>query len=126
MAFTPVILIHVATAGLALVLGGIALAARKGSTLHRIAGRTWVVLMLTTALVSFGIRSHGHFSAIHILSVVTLVAVTAAIVAAARGRIMAHRRGMTGAYAGLVIAGIFALLPDRRLGALLWNAAGLI
>jgi hypothetical protein len=33
---------------------------------------------------------------------------------------------MTGAYAGLVIAGVFTLLPDRRLGYLVWHALDLI
>ena len=126
MAFTPVILAHVATAVGALVFGGITLAARKGSTMHRIFGRIWVVLMLTTALVSFGIQTKGHFSAIHLLSVITLVGVSAAIFAAMKGRIQAHRRGMSAAYISLVIAGMFTLLPGRLLGNTVWHAIGLI
>ena len=125
-AFTPIILVHLVTAVGALLFGGIALAAKKGSRLHKLAGRIWVMLMLTTALVSFGIRIHGSFSVIHILSVVTLLSVTAGLYAAARGRISAHRRGMRGAYVGLVIAGVFTLLPGRRLGDLLWNAVGFV
>ncbi|NEX60510.1 DUF2306 domain-containing protein [Noviherbaspirillum sp. 17J57-3] len=122
LAFTPLILIHVAAAGGALVLGGLTLALRKGTAMHKLFGRLWVVLMLVAALVSFGIQRSGHFSAIHVLSVITIVSVSAAIVAAARGRISAHRRGMTAVYASLVVAAIFTLLPGRRLGDLLWNA----
>lgn len=124
-AFTPIILVHLVTAAGALLFGGLALASRKGSNAHRLFGRVWVVLMLTTALVSFGIRKFGGFSVIHILSVVSILAVTASLYAAARGRIGAHRRGMRGAYVGLVIAGVFTLLPGRRLGDLLWHAVGL-
>lgn len=126
MLFTPIILIHLVTAAGALVFGGITLAMRKGTRLHKAMGRIWAALMIVTALVSFGIRTQGHFSPIHVLSVVTLVAVTASIFAAMHGRINAHRRGMTGAYIGLAVAGAFTLLPGRRLGDLLWNAVGLV
>jgi len=33
---------------------------------------------------------------------------------------------MTSTYVGLVIAGMFTLLPDRRLGHVLWTVVGLI
>jgi len=126
MSFTPLILIHLVTAVGALVFGGITFATRKGTPLHKTMGRIWVVLMIVTALVSFGIQKHGHFSPIHILSVVTLVSVSASVFAAMHGRVSAHRRGMTGAYIGLALAGAFTLLPGRLLGNLLWNAVGVI
>jgi uncharacterized membrane protein len=125
-AFTPLILVHVAAACGALLLGGLTLFLRKGTKLHKMFGRTWVVLMLVTALVSFGIQRSGHFSAVHVLSVITLVSVSAALFAAAKGRISAHRRGMTAVYVSLVVAGIFTLLPGRRLGYLVWHAVGLV
>lgn len=125
MAFTPVIVAHIATAGAALVLGGIALASPKGTLRHKILGRLWVGLMLATALISFGIQTRGHFSAIHILSVITLIGVSAAVFAAARGRIRQHRRGMLATYISLVIAGAFTLLPGRLLGQLVWTTVGL-
>lgn len=124
--FTPLILIHVAAAIGALLLGGLTLLLRKGTRLHKLFGRSWVVLMLTTALVSFGIQRSGHFSVIHILSVITLAGISSAVFAAMKGRISAHRRGMTAVYVSLVIAGIFTLLPDRRLGYLVWHAVGLV
>lgn len=124
--FTPLILIHVAAALGALLLGGLTLFLRKGTRLHKMFGRTWVILMMITAAVSFGIRSSGSFSPIHILSVITLISVTAALFAAAKGRISAHRRGMTAVYVSLVIAGVFTLLPGRRLGYLVWHAVGLV
>lgn len=126
MSFTPIMLIHLLTAGAAVVVGGLVFLLKKGTPLHRLLGRTWALLMLTTALVSFGIRTSGHFSWIHLLSVVTLVGLVAAVFAAANGRVAAHRRGMTSLYIGLVVAGVFTLLPGRRLGHLVWHAAGLI
>jgi uncharacterized membrane protein len=126
MAFTPVIIVHVVAATGALILGGIALTLKKGTATHRLLGRAWVGLMLLAALVSFGIRTSGHFSWIHLLSVLVLTAVPASVFAAIRGRIRTHRFGMSASYAGLAIAGLFSLLPARRLGHLLWTATGLI
>jgi uncharacterized membrane protein len=126
MAFTPVILAHLFTALGALVVGGIALALRKGSALHKAFGRIWVGLMLSTTLISFGIQRSGSFSPIHILSVVTLVGVSAAVFAAMRGRIKAHRRGMLATYISLAVTGAFALLPGRLLGNAVLGSVGLI
>jgi uncharacterized membrane protein len=126
MEFTPVILIHVLAASGAIVAGGLALALKKGTTLHRILGRTWVALMLVTALGSFAIQSRGHLFWIHLLSVLALAGLGGSIYAVARGRIQAHRRGMRFTYIGLVTAGIFTLLPSRRFGYLVWHDIGLI
>lgn len=126
MLFTPIILVHTGAALLALMLGGATLAIKKGTRLHKILGRTWVVAMLTTAIVSFWIKRSGDFSPIHILSVATLVGLGLSIYAVMHGKINAHRRGMLAVYVSLAIAGIFTLLPQRRLGQLVWNAVGLI
>jgi uncharacterized membrane protein len=37
-----------------------------------------------------------------------------------------HQRQVIGTYTGLVIAGMFALAPWRRLGYLVWHAASLV
>lgn len=126
MAFTPIILAHVATAGAALVIGALTFALPKGTPAHKLFGRLWVGLMVATSLISFGIQRSGEFSAIHILSVIALAGVSAAVVAAIRGNVHSHRRGMLAAYICLVVAGAFTLLPNRLLGSLVWNAAGLI
>jgi uncharacterized membrane protein len=123
--FTPVMMIHLVTAVGALLIGGITLAMKKGTRMHRLGGRIWVSLMVVTALVSFGIKTNGHFSWIHLLSVSTLVAVTMAIAAVLRGNLKAHRRGMTLTYIGLCVAGAFTLLPHRVLGQLVWHGIGL-
>jgi uncharacterized membrane protein len=126
MEFTPIILVHMLAAIGAIITGGLALSLKKGTPLHRVLGRSWVLLMLIAVLVSFGIKSDGHFSWIHLLSVGVLFALGASVSAAIRGRIGAHRRGMTYTYIGLLVAGAFTFLPYRRLGHLVWSAAGLI
>jgi uncharacterized membrane protein len=125
--FDAVIVAHMTAAFLAIGIGAVAFAARKGSAVHRAAGRSWVVLMLVAALSSFWIQTKGHFSAIHILSVAVPVLLGLGIYFAATGRIRRHRRMMVGIYAlGLGVAGLFTLLPNRLLGHMLWTSLGVI
>lgn len=118
---SPVILIHVLTALLAVLAGTVLMLLKKGTRLHRFLGRSWVALMAITALVSFGIQSRGHFSWIHLLSVLTLVVLVMAIRAIRQGKVSAHLGYMRGAYIGLMVAGAFTLLPGRMLGKLVWG-----
>ena len=124
---TPAILIHAAAALAALVLGAAVFLARKGTFLHRMAGRGWAVLMLVTAISTWWIRASGSFSWIHGLSVLTLVMLVGVVYYALVGNIRRHQKLVTGLYAGcLVIAGAFTLLPQRLLGQMLWSSVGLI
>lgn len=126
-AFTPVIVVHAGAAVAALALGAAMFTARKGTALHRYAGRGWVALMLVAALSSFWIRSSGSFSWIHILSVLVPVLLAKGVWYAVTGRISGHRRTMGAVYAGgLVIAGLFTLLPSRLLGQMLWSSLGIL
>jgi uncharacterized membrane protein len=125
--FTPVILLHTAAALAAMVLGAGMFLARKGTFSHRIAGRGWVSLMLVTAVSSFWIQTKGHFTWIHILSVVVPLLLAAGVVFAVKGNVRGHRRMMTAVYVGaLVIAGAFTLLPQRLLGQRVWSSLGLV
>ncbi|MFK8906937.1 DUF2306 domain-containing protein [Streptomyces sp. YS-3] len=108
---------HAVGASLALILGGWQLvASAKGAQLHRLLGRIWVVDMYWTALSSFFITDlhPGHFTAIHGLSALTLVTLTAAMWAALRHRIGLHRWLMTTTYFGLVGAFAGAVSASRR------------
>jgi uncharacterized membrane protein len=125
MIFTPVILIHLATAIASVVVGGAMFLMKKGTPQHRLSGRVWVVLMAVTALVSFAIQTRGHFTWIHLLSVAVLVLLARAVWAVRNRNIRLHQRLVIGTYTGLVIAGMFALAPWRRLGYLAWHAASL-
>lgn len=125
--FTPMILIHLSAALAALVLGIAVFMRRKGNFSHRVLGRTWVGLMLVTAISTYWIRGGGSFSWIHGLSVISLVALSFAVYFAMTGNIKRHQRIMKGVFfGGLIVAGAFTLLPTRLLGQALWSSLGVI
>ena len=124
--WTVPIVLHLATVVPALVLGGIMLARRKGDRPHRLMGRAYAALMVATALSSFwigrpgtGIAGSG-YSFIHIFSVWTLICIPWAIHTARTGNIQSHKGIMTGLYVGLVVAGLFTMIPGRLLGDLVF------
>ncbi len=129
MAAGPAVHIHLAATILALALGAFMLIRRKGTRSHRLFGWLWVVLMLMAAVSSFwitGLRDGG-FSPIHILSVVVLVSVPAAIYAIRNGRVNTHRRAMQILFfSGLVLPGLLTLLPGRLLGRLMTEGVALL
>lgn len=125
----PAVHIHLAATILALALGAFMLIRRKGTISHRGLGWIWVVLMLTAAISSFWITglNDGSFSPIHILSIVVLVTVPAAIFAIRHRRVNTHRRAMQALYfSGLVLPGLLTLLPDRLLGRLMTEGLTLL
>ncbi len=115
--------VHTAAALGALGLGTVQLVAPKGTVPHRRLGWAWVVLMAVVALSSFAITDvTGHYSFIHLISVFVLVALPRAVVAARRGRIEAHRKGMLGIFVGgLVVAGLLTLWPGRIIGRMVFG-----
>jgi uncharacterized membrane protein len=63
-----------------------------------------------------------HFTWIHLFTVVTLVSLPLGIYRIRRGNVRGHAAAMKGLFiGGLVIAGIFTLIPGRILGNLLWR-----
>jgi uncharacterized membrane protein len=114
---SPAIQFHVATVVPAALIGGIMLLMRKGTSLHRLAGRLWIALMVLTALSSFFIHEInlvGGFSPIHILSVVVLVSAAEVVRSARRRDFVRHQRLVKSLYFGAIgIAGLFTLLPGR-------------
>lgn len=126
-AFTPVIAVHATAAVAALAVGAAVFLRPKGTFAHKVLGRGWVLLMLVTAISTYWIRGNGSFSWIHGLSVFVVVGLAAGVTYAIRGKLAAHQRMMKGLYVGgLVIAGGFALMPQRLLGHALWSALGLV
>jgi uncharacterized membrane protein len=125
--FNAIILTHTFAALAAIGLGAAMFLARKGTFLHRVAGRSWVALMLVVAFSSFWIKSSGSFSWIHLLSVAVPVLLAAGVYFAIRRNFVRHQRMMFGVYAiGLGVAGVFTLLPNRLLGHMLWSSLGVI
>lgn len=123
----PLIAIHAALALGALVLGPFALWARKGSAGHRAAGYAWITLMLGAAVSALFIRDFklpnlAGYTPIHLLVPLTFAGIGRALwFILARRNVTAHRRSMRLTYVGAVGAGLFALLPARRFGLLVWQ-----
>ena len=110
--------IHIASAFSALILGAALLSRRlKGDRAHRIAGWTWVALMFTVALSSLWVPAFMKLSWIHLFTLLTLVSLPLGIYRARTHDVKAHRGTMIGLFTGgLVIAGLFTLVPGRVLG----------
>lgn len=131
MQLTPLIAVHMTAALGAVVVGPIALWARKGARqrprLHRAFGYAWVTLMVLAAVSAIFIRDYrlpnlAGYTPIHLLVPYTLFSIAMAFVYLARGNIAGHRQTMQWLYLGACgIAGAFTLLPGRYLGQLVWG-----
>ncbi|WBY16737.1 DUF2306 domain-containing protein [Erythrobacteraceae bacterium WH01K] len=121
------IAIHLATVLPAFAIGGFMIARPKGTPLHRLLGRLYCVLMLTTATATLFIRAPGAglfgtgYSPLHLFTVVAFTTVPYAIWTIRRGNVQAHREAMKGSYIGLCIAGAFAFIPGRLLSTALFG-----
>ncbi len=113
---------HVISAVISLGLGGWVLYHPKGTPNHKLAGKIWVLMMLTASFSSFFILSWGRFSPIHIFSVWTPISLGLGIYNARKGNIIRHQKCMKGAYIGLIVAGVLAFaLPGRFLWRLVFG-----
>lgn len=107
----------------ALVLGIAQLLRPKGTRSHAAFGWAWVAAMALAAVSwfwIFGVGGAGRFSLIHLLSVIVLFNLAAAIWFVRRGNVPAHRKFMLGTLLGLIGAGAGALAPGRFLQQLLF------
>ena len=114
----PALAIHMATIIPAIPLGAYVLFVKKGGPRHRLLGRVWLGLMLTSALATVFIKNinQGHFSWIHLLTLLTLLMVPRAYLAARRRDFATHRKVVLGLYvSALLIAGLFTFLPGRTM-----------
>ncbi len=131
MQLTPIIAIHMSAALGALVLGPVALWARRGRKqrpmLHRAFGYAWVTLIIVTAVTALFIRDFNlpnlaGYTPIHLLVPYTLFGIYGAFVYLVRKNIAGHRKTMQGLYFGACLgAGAFTLMPSRYLGQLVWG-----
>ncbi len=110
---------HLLTVLVALVLTPWQLLGKRGTPRHRLLGRVWVLAMVATAALSLFVRTinPGHFSLIHILSIVVLIMAPRVWLTARAHRVAQHRATVRGLATGaLLIAGFFTLPPFRLLG----------
>jgi uncharacterized membrane protein len=109
--------LHAVGAIVALFLGAYIFFNPKGTPVHRLLGKIWVVSMAVAVFSSafiFEIRVWGVFSPIHLLTAFSAVSLVVGVWAARTGRIALHQRSMLGLYVGgLFIAGTFTFLPNR-------------
>lgn len=122
MTYYQIAVAHLAIILPAFILGSILIFMRKGSPLHKILGRSYLLLMLATGIITLFMSAKvgpvflGHFGFIHLISLYTLYLVPAAYIAARRGNINKHKTHMISLYVGgILIAGIFAFVPGRML-----------
>lgn len=117
--------VHVATVTPAALIGAALFLMRKGTPVHRLLGRVWMALMAITSISTFFIHEidllYG-FSPIHLLSIFVLFGIWQAIAAARRRDIRRHRSIVLGMYfGGIVVAGLFTLLPGRIMNAVVFS-----
>jgi uncharacterized membrane protein len=119
-----IVQIHAIGALGAFVLGLWQLLAAKGTKVHRLGGWAWVFCMAAVAGSSFWITelTPGALSPVHILSLVTLVALPLGVQAARQGNPNRHRHTMLALFfCALLVAGLFTLLPNRIMGRVVWG-----
>ena len=110
---------HAVMALIAVVIGIVQVSAAKGTSTHRMLGYSWIFLMVCiaiTALFIAEIGTWGRFSPVHLLVPFVLASLWFGVRAIKRGEIRRHRAIMTSLYVtGLLLPGIFTLLPGRVL-----------
>jgi uncharacterized membrane protein len=119
---------HLGAIAPAFLMATFMMVTKKGTEVHKLIGRIYMVLMLFTAMVTLlmsaqvGPRLFNHFGFIHLLSVLVLYCVTSAYLAIKNGNVKRHRWSMIGLYiGGLIVAGGFTLMPGRMLGNVLFG-----
>ena len=109
--------LHAIIAILAIIIGGIQLTLKKGTSLHKFMGRIWVILMLVVSFTSFFIHKlnlWGKYSPIHLLSIWVIICVVLGIYFARIGNIKRHKIFMVYTYwLALVLTGFFTFYPGR-------------
>lgn len=120
-----VIQLHAGAAVFALLIGPFAIWRKRRDIWHRVAGLTWILLMLTVATSAWfihGFQLIGPFSPIHAFSLITYWSLFQAIRHVRAGRYQAHGKEMRSLYLqALGIAGLFTLLPGRMMHEVLFG-----
>ena len=113
---------HLLTVVPCVFIGAYVLMVKKGTPVHRVLGKIYMVLMLVTATITLfmpamvGPQLLNHFGWIHLFSFLTIWTVPTAYTAIKKGNVRAHQRKMVLLYFGaIIIAGGFTFAPGRYL-----------
>ena len=115
-----VIQLHLATVLLGFAIGTLQMLGVKGTPMHRALGWSFVLFMMFTALDALFIKDGPTWrvTPIQLFSLMVLIGLPFAVLAARRHKVGAHARAMSGLYfGGLILAGLIAFTPGR----LMWN-----
>ena len=119
--------IHLGTIAPCLPLAVWLLLRQKGTPVHKLLGKIYMVLISFSAVVAAAMpsmtvpRLWNHFGFIHVFCVAVFVSVPYALWAIRHGNVRGHAWAMRGLFlGGVVIAGAFTLLPGRLLHAWLF------
>ncbi|RAU19471.1 hypothetical protein DN062_04255 [Nitrincola tibetensis] len=122
MSYVFLAYMHLVTVVPAFLIGTFLLLNRKGTLKHRALGKVYMLLMLSTALITLFMTAQvgptllNHFGFIHLFSGLVLYSVPAAFFAARKKDYRTHQYNMIGVYVGgILIAGGFAFAPGRLL-----------
>ena len=111
---------HLATIVPAAFIGAYLLLRQKGTPGHRLLGKIYMLLMMTTAVITLFITAEvgptllNHFGFIHLFSLLVIYSVPAAYFAIRVHNIKRHKFNMLGVYlSAVLIAGAFTFSPGR-------------
>jgi uncharacterized membrane protein len=97
MTYLQLAYLHLATVFPAFLIGAYLLFNRKGTPIHKVLGKAYMVLMMFTSLVTLFMSAHvgptafNHFGYIHLFSFLVLYLVPTAYFATRRGDIKRHQ-----------------------------------
>lgn len=122
MDYLDLMYLHLVTVVPCFFIGTFLLVIKKGTEIHKLFGRIYMILMLLTAFITLFMPAHvgpnilNHFGWIHSFSFLTIYTVPTAYWAIKKGNVKAHRRKMILLYFGaIIIAGGFTFTPGRFL-----------
>jgi uncharacterized membrane protein len=128
MNYIELMYLHLATVVPAFLIGTILLAIKKGTNIHKIFGRIYMILMMITAFITLFMQAEvgpkilNHFGWIHSFSFLTIYTVPTAYLAIKKGDVKSHKRKMILLYFGaIIIAGGFTFVPGRYLHTLFFG-----
>ena len=98
-----------------IVLGFMNFVLKKGTRLHKLNGKFWVVLMLIASLSSFFIMPTGSLTWLHLFSIVVIFTVLIGLLAIYKNNKRLHVGCMFGAYSGTLISAVIAASIEGRL-----------